>query len=290
MNTPSIVSNRSFIDNDTSEIVDKYIDEICSDPEFLCKNVELCGTNTSIYTNVKNVESICNDIKESNKCENDIKQCVILSKNTFDESQTYVSTSFVNIIVPIKDAIDPDGNQKFLRLPPLSASKKENSNEICSVCACMNRFAHSPGSGTDNNTSPGQNECVYPENFEYFYYPLYIENINGNVPNAPPVKLGNYNVLNKNIIYANTGDDLTITNLYDILINNGIKDSLTQNFLLNILYPKNSKLADQLSLYLKNKDTMSFLQGEKYKSYKNLSFFYSVFIVLVLFYFFVIKV
>ena len=65
-----VVSNRKFIDNDTSEIVDKYIDEICSNSDFLCNNIDLCGNNTSIYANVENVRNICDNIKEANICEN----------------------------------------------------------------------------------------------------------------------------------------------------------------------------------------------------------------------------
>jgi hypothetical protein len=66
-----VVSNRKFIDNDTSEIVDKYIDEICSNSDFLCNNIDLCGNNTSIYANVENVRNICDNIKESSLIKKD---------------------------------------------------------------------------------------------------------------------------------------------------------------------------------------------------------------------------
>ena len=57
--------NRSFVDIDTADQVNKYIDDICSDPIFLCRNKELCGTSTSIYAGVENVKNICNDIQKA---------------------------------------------------------------------------------------------------------------------------------------------------------------------------------------------------------------------------------
>ena len=60
-----IISNRKFIDIDTMQSVDNYIDTLCADPAFLCKSDEhrqLCGTNTSIYANVQNVNDICENI------------------------------------------------------------------------------------------------------------------------------------------------------------------------------------------------------------------------------------
>ena len=76
MDPLQIITNRKFIDIDTVQSVDAYIDEICSDPDFLCKTDEhkrVCGTNTSIYTNIENVNNICENIKQANICENDIK-------------------------------------------------------------------------------------------------------------------------------------------------------------------------------------------------------------------------
>ena len=132
MNTPElskIISNRKFIDIDTYDSVDNYINEICSNPEFLCQSDEhkkVCGENASFYTGLENVKNICEDIKQANVCENDIKECVVLANDPLDNK--YVSTSFSNIIIPIKNAFDADGNQKFIRLPALSTSKKKNSN------------------------------------------------------------------------------------------------------------------------------------------------------------------
>ena len=245
--------NKSFIDIDTAEQVDKYIDELCSDPIFLCKNKQLCGTSTSIYSSVKNVEGICQDIVKANECENDFQECVVLANNTFGESQKYISTSFLNIIIPVPNALDSEGNNKFIRLPALSSSKKPNSMEICSVCACMNRFATSPGAGANTYTSPGQNECTYLDSFEYYYYPVYIENINKKLPDAPPIIIGKYRIINSNIIPVYTEEDLSPINLYRILIKNGISSTISSKFIINILYKGNSAISKELQLYLLNR-------------------------------------
>ena len=244
--------NRSFVDIDTADQVNKYIDDICSDPNFLCRNKELCGTSTSIYAGVNNVNSICNDIQKANECENDFQECVVMANNTFGESQKYISTSFLNIIIPIPNALDQDGNNKFIRLPALSSSKKPNSMEICSVCACMNRFATSPGAGFNTYTSPGQDTCVYNDSFEYYYYPVYIENINKKLTDAPPVVIGKYNIKNSNIIQVYTEEDLSPINLYNILISNGISSALSSNFIIKVLYKENSTITKELQLYLLN--------------------------------------
>jgi hypothetical protein len=233
----TIISNRKFIDNDTAEVVDNYIDDMCADPDFLCKNVDMCGKNTSIYTNVENVKEICKEIEEAKICENDIKECIVRADNDFDTSQMYVSTSFLNIIIPIPNAFDNDGNQKFIRLPPLSASKKEDSLETCSICKCMDRFAKSPGGGNaDGDTSPRQNECIYDDNFEYYYYPVYVEEIRNNLPNPPPLMIKKYNILNKNIIKVQTSDDLDVCKLNTLLKKNGLSDFVVNNFITKVLY------------------------------------------------------
>ena len=226
--------NRSFVDIDKSDQVDKYIDELCSDPVFLCRNKKLCGTSTSIYSSIKNVDNICQDIEKANECENNFQECIVLANNTFGESQKYINTSFLNIIIPIPNALDQDGNNKFIRLPALSSSKKPNSMEICSVCACMNRFATSPGAGANQFTSPGQNQCVYLDSFEYYYYPVYIENINKKLPDAPLVVIGKYNIINSNIISIFTEEDLSPINLYNILLKKGISGTLSLKYLSDI--------------------------------------------------------
>jgi hypothetical protein len=279
-----IVSNRNLINNDTSEEIDNYIDDICSDPTFLCKNRELCGTSTSIYTSVQNVNDICEKIEKSNECEYDVKECVVLANNSFDQSKQYISTSFINIIIPIKDALDEKGNQKFLRLPALSGTKNKNSNDICNICECMNRFATSPGASGNTSTSPGQNTCVYLEQFEYYYYPIYIENINSKLKDAPPTKIKNYTVLNKNIIYANTEEDLLITNLYELLTENEISEHLTLNF-IKMLYGTDVYKIKQLEYYIASKKKENKIQEKKTKFYTNITFYYIIFVIFLLFLF-----
>ena len=165
--TSNLLTNKTsnlFVNNDTTEQISNYLDNICSDPSFLCKNKEMCGTNTSIYASVDNVNKICNNIIEANKCENEIKECVILATNYLDDTQKLISTSFVNIIIPITNEVDTLGNQKFLRLPALSSVKNPKSQDICNICDCLDRFGTSPGNG--NYTSPGQNQCIYPNFFQ----------------------------------------------------------------------------------------------------------------------------
>ena len=118
--------NRSFVDIDTADQVDKYIDEICSDPVFLCNNKQMCGKNTSIYTGVKNVNIICDDISKANECENDFQECVVLANNTFGETQKYISTSFINIIIPIPNAFDLNGNNSVGTWSNLNITSNSN--------------------------------------------------------------------------------------------------------------------------------------------------------------------
>ena len=283
----TIISNRPFIDNDTSERIDKYIDEICSNPDFLCKNKELCGTSTSLYSDIKNVNDICDNIVESNKCENDIEQCVVSANNTFGDDKAMVTTSFVNIIVPIKDVIDEYGNQKFLRLPPLSSSKSKDSEQACKICACMERFSKSPGSsGNNTDTSPGQNQCSYPSTFEYYYYPLNLEEINNKLKDYPPVIIGKYKIINSNIIYANSSEDLLVTNLYDLLIRNNVSKFNAVNFITKVLY-KDDKIKNKiLELYILNKNESNEKNNKAGIFYKNITSYFIIFVIFIIFIFF----
>jgi hypothetical protein len=248
------MENTRFIQNQTIEQINKYIDDICADPVFLCSNIEYCGTKTSIYSGIDNVKQICNDITKANQCENDIQQCVVLAENLFESSQKYIATSFENIIIPIPKVIDNDGNNIFIRLPELKPSKKANSQEICSVCACMNRFAISPGTGknADASTSPGQNECIYPDKFEYYYYPTYIKEVNSKIKNPPAIILNSYRILDSNIIELKSENDLQANNLYNILLSAGISNSLVKQFITNILYKGNNDVLNQLNLSIKS--------------------------------------
>lgn len=287
MSKEVIISNRKIRDNDTSEFVDKYIDDVCSEPNFLCSNRELCGTSTTLYTSIENVNKVCKDIKVANKCENDVQECIVQAKNKFDESQKFISTSFVNIIIPIPNAFDEFGNIKFLRLPPLSGSKKKNSNEICNICACMDRFARSPGAGANSYTSPGQNECVYPDSFEYFYYPLYIENINNKLKTAPPLKVGKYTIVNKNIIYTNSQEDLNVINLYNILIKHKITEHNTLKF-INMLYNNDNEKIKELKLYILTQNQKNTIDKRLSLNHHNTTSFYVLLIAFLVFIMFIL--
>ena len=286
----NIVSNKKLTDIDTSELVDHYIDGVCSDSEFLCRNKELCGKNSFMYTNTKNIEKICKDIKKANKCENQIDECVVVVKNLFEESidggggggGKHVVTSFVNIIVPIPNAFDTLGNIKFLRLPPLSGSKKKGTLDICNICKCMNRFAKSPGAGELSSTSPGQNQCIYSDTFEHYYYPLFIENINNRLKDAPVIKFGKRNIINKNIIYANSQEDLNPTNLYDILIKNKITKTNTINFITNVLYKNNVPILKELNLYILTKKQKKKSNTNQFKSYEDFTIYFIIFIIFII--------
>ena len=283
----SIKKEDLFVNNDTVEQVSRYIDNICSDPGFLCNNKQLCGSNTSIYTSVDNVNKICDNIIEGNKCDNEFKECVILATNYIDESEKYISTSFVNIIVPIPNEVDDLGNQKFLRLPALSSSKNPKSKDICNICACMNRFSTSPGAGDNNYTSPGQNQCIYPSSFEYYYYPISVDNINNILKDTPKIVLGKYTIINSNIIHAPSEESLNVGNLYELLIKNKITKENTVNF-IKYLYKDNQEKNNELNLYFINKDNKQVSYINKGKSYENMSLFYIIFIIIIILVFYIL--
>jgi len=288
MNSPDPVLEveNKFIVNDTSEQVGRYIDEICSDPNFLCSNRQMCATDTTIYTGIDNINKICSNIEKSNKCENEFAECMVSTENLFDEARNVVKTSFVNIIIPITGAFDNEGNQKFLRLPPLSGSKKPKSTDICNICACMNRFSTSPGSGGAINensyTSPGQNICIYPAFIEHYYYPISIQNINTKLKNAPNVKIGKYNVVNSNIIHARSEEELLVPNLYDVLIKNGITPEISSSFILDKLYKNDQTKAKELKLHIsgKNKENKTLVNNGIF--YENITFFYVLLVLLII--------
>jgi hypothetical protein len=271
-----------FINNDTTAQINKYIDTICSNPSFLCKNRELCGTSTTIYTSVDNVNNICENIKKASKCDNDFKECLVSVKNTFDDAEQLVATSFVNIILPIPNAIDEFGNQKFLRLPALSGHKKEKSDEICSICSCISRFAKSPGDSDNGVTSPGQNECIYEKTFEYYYYPINIEFITTKLKDTPEIKLGKYKIVNTNIIYAHSEEDLIVSTLYSLLLKNNISEFNTKNFILNVLYKDDKSKEKELDLYLINKKEQLNMSKNKFVFINDTSFFYILFVFMII--------
>ena len=281
-----VPSSTAFIVNETSEQVNKYINDICADPSFLCSNKDLCGSNSTMYANPDTVNKICKDMKEAEKCETQFSECMVSTINTFDDDKNNISTSFVNIILPIADAFDENANQKFLRLPALSGSKKPKSQDICNICACMNRFSTSPGSSAVINessyTSPGQNTCMYPDFIEHYYYPISVQQVNTKLQNAPPVIIGKYTVLNQNIIFAHTEEYLLVTNLYDLLINNGISEPTAKKFILNQLHKNDEAKSKQLSIYIANKKNQNVKFIKNGIFYKNITFFYVIFAVLLM--------
>ena len=271
---------KTFVLNETPDQINRYIDEICADPAFLCSNKDLCGANSVHYSNIESVNQICDDMKEAQKCDTQFSECLINTINTFDEDKNNISTSFVNIILPIAGAFDENANQKFLRLPALSSSKKPKSKDICNICACMNRFSSTPGaSGAISEasyTSPGQNTCIYPDFLEHYYYPVSVQNLNTKLKNAPNVVIGKYTVLNNNIIFAHAEEDLSVTNLYDLLIKNGISQGIAKNFILGILYKNDDKKKSQLDIYIANKKQEDKSSIKKGFFYKNITFFYTI--------------
>ena len=153
--------------------------------------------------------------------------------------------------------------------------------ETCSICACMNRFATSPGGGANEYTSPGQNQCVYID-FEYYYYPLDIENIDSTLKNEPDIILGTYRVLPGNIIYANNNEDLGVENLYDILLENGITSNTAYDFITRKLWPNDTSKELQLKLRIKNKQGMLKMESENLKFKNHMVTFYIIFIVFII--------
>ena len=279
--------NVNFVENKTQEEINDYINQICSDPKFLCSNKDMCGENSVNYSNKESVDKICDDISQAQKCDTDFSECLVNTTNTFDEDQNKLSTSFVNIILPIPNAYDNDANQKFLRLPALSSSKKPKSNDICNICACMNRFASSPGAssviGEASYTSPGQNTCIYPDFIEHYYYPVSVQNTNTKLKNTPPVIIEKYKIINSNIIFAHSEQELNTTSLYDLLIKNGISQTTAINFILNVLYKNDDAKKKELTIYIKTKEQTKDVSIKNGIFYKNITFFYIILTMILLF-------
>jgi len=276
---------RRFIDQESTEIVNDYLNLLCSDQNFLCTNTQLCSENSTYFGNLKNIDNICNQIKKSNKCDDDIDICIVKTDNLITTSEKSINTTFMNIIVPIYGATDSNGNQMFLRLPPLSGSKIPGEDNLCNSCACFERFAIAPGtsSGTESKyTAPGQGECVFPNNFEYYYYPLDIENIARTLTNEQDTIIGNYRVLPDNIIYANNNEDLIVSNLYDILIRNNINSNTAFNFITKQLWPNNIDKDLELKIHIKNKKSLLQLDSNKKEFTNNLITFYVIFVTFII--------
>ena len=277
-------TTRKFINQATTAITNDFINDLCSDANFLCSHRDDCSVNSSHYGTLENINDICNKIVQSGKCENEIDKCVVSAETFITSTRSTVNTSFVDIIVPIPNAVDDYGNSKFLRLPPLSGSRIPGSKDICNACACFERFAKSPGDRDTDYTSPGQNECIFSNTFEYLYYPLEIENINNKI--GKDLVINKYNIVNKNIIYANSSEDLLVENLYDILIRNGISKNTAFNFLINILYSNDRSVELKLKSHL-DKNLLSNLKEKEEKRYSNniisIYIIFITFVILILF-------
>jgi hypothetical protein len=275
---PTSSQTVTVADNDTAEILQWDINEKCNDPLYLCSHRDKCVESTH-FTNRSNIDKICKDHEDANICLNDIKECVVQVKNnTFDSA--FVSTSFVNIILPIKNEFDKNGNQKFLRLPPLSSSKSTSSKDICNICSCVSRFATS---GTSPRTSPGSNICEYNDKkIETVYYPVVIENMNKKADPNVPMKVGNYNVLSSNIIYATSEEELEVCNLYNLLIKNDVLEYNAVQFIKNI-YQTDPLVSKKIESCIQQNTHKN--KGKNGAFYQNISFFYITFaIFLVLFF------
>jgi hypothetical protein len=279
-------SSRRYVDQDTTAILDGYIDELCADQDFLCSNKKLCADNSSRFGTLQNINTTCENIKQAKKCPGiDVDVCLVRADNFITKTQKYANTTFMNIIVPISGAVDNSGNQKFLRLPPLSGSKIPGGTDLCNSCACFERFAVAPGTGAgldSQYTAPGQGECVFPPEFEYYYYPLDIENINNTLKDEPEIFLGNYKVLPENIIYANNNQDLVVENLYDILLRYGISSNTAYNFITRKLWPNDTSKEIQLKLHIKNKQGMLKMEHDNKKFSNDIVSFYVIFIVFII--------
>ena len=276
---------RKYVDQESTEIVNDYINSLCADQNFLCSNRKICSESSTYFGNLSNIDKICNEIKKSNKCTDDIDICVVKADNLLTTSKKDVNTTFMNIIVPITGASDKYGNQMFLRLPPLSGSKIPGEDNLCNSCACFERFSVAPGTsaGIDSQyTAPGQGECIFNSNFEYYYYPLDVENITRALNNKSGIMIGNYKVLPDNIIYANNSEDLTVNNLYDILITNGINNNIAFNFITKKLWPNNIDKELELKLHIKNKKGLLQLESNKQEFKNDLITFYVIFIAFII--------
>lgn len=277
----------NFINNDTNVSIKEYINEMCEKPDFLCNNSEYCATHSTLFDNKNYIDQQCKEQRANAGCERNFESCLISVFNKFTDPYTHISTTFKNIIIPIKDAKDHDGFQMFIRLPDLKSAKKENSLEPCNICACVSRFAQAGGGGKGDPsvtgyTSPGQDTCEFID-FDYFYYPLEFEDKSFTLlKNKPSVILPSdsgvkYEILNKNIIQFNSSDDLEASKLKDILVNqNGISDYIVNNFISQVLYKNNTDIVKQYT----NASKSTFGSLTKFGSLANNDIYYILFIIL----------
>ena len=49
---------RRFLDQETTEIVDDYVNSMCADQNFLCSHKEICAENSSYFGGLENINKI----------------------------------------------------------------------------------------------------------------------------------------------------------------------------------------------------------------------------------------
>ena len=273
---------RTFKDTATTSVVSEYLNDLCGNPDFLCDNRDLCSKNSLYYGNIENIDKICVDMKKALICPNNVDTCLISIKSEIPGTDSNVVTTFMNIIIPIPNSYDTEGNKKFIRLPPLSGSISVGSDDICSSCACVDRFAKSPGSGNTEYTAPGQDTCVYSNNFSSYYYPLDLENIRNKLQDSPAIYINGDKIVNSNIIYTNNNEDIKPDRLYDILYENNINHKAAYNFITNVLYKNNTEYEKILNLHITEKKKLNIDESTTDLFVKNIVSFYIIFITFII--------
>jgi hypothetical protein len=72
-----------------------------------------------------------------------------------------------------------------------------------------------------------------------------------------------------------------ITNLYELLIKNGISEPITKDFILKVLYKNDDTREKELGLYVINKQQQGKSDFKNGRFYKNITFFYGVVVVFI---------
>ena len=80
----------------------------------------------------------------------------------------------------------------------------------------------------------------------------------------------------------NNSEDLTVNNLYDILITNGINNNIAFNFITKKLWPNNIDKELELKLHIKNKKGLLQLESNKQEFKNDLITFYVIFIAFII--------
>ena len=129
-----MAKSTGFVTNDSQEQINKYLNEICADPQFLCNNKDLCATNSIHYANKAAVDKICEDIKEAKKCDTDFSECMVSTINTFDEDKNNITTNERMIInFPIGDYLNensPKNSTDYLNSDRTISTKSSNYNTV----------------------------------------------------------------------------------------------------------------------------------------------------------------